>query len=175
MTHTLRGTMRYSLLLVCFWLSSLTPVRAQNLADVAAKTGKLNTMLKLAKQAGLEASLKGTNPYTVFAPTDTAFGRLPKGALAKLSKNPELLRHALTYHAAAGNLSTKQWKEGALPTLAGYDAALNRKNGSWRINDAKIVKADLKASNGTIHLIDKVLLSRKLLDALAASGKEKGK
>lgn len=112
------------------------------------------------KAAGLAETLSGKGPFTVFAPTNQAFAALPKGTLEKLLKpeNRNLLRKVLTYHVVSGDLMAKNLRSGRVATVEGSPVAVQVRHGGVRVNNANVVKADVDAKNGVIHVIDRVLL-----------------
>ena len=137
----------------------------KNIVDIAVSDGRFNTLVEALKAAGLVDTLKGKGPFTVFAPTDDAFKKLPAGTLEGLLKpeNKETLKDILLYHVAKGNLSSKDisklnGKELALAN--GKKVKVTVKDGDVFLNDSKIIIVDIKASNGTIHVIDTVLLPK---------------
>jgi len=133
----------------------------KNIVDAAASAGSFNTLVKAVQAAGLTATLEGPGPFTVFAPTDQAFANLPAGTLETLLKpeNKEKLRAILTYHVVAGSLDASQVaKLHSVKTVEGADLKIVDKNGSVMVDDAKVVKADIRTSNGIIHVIDAVML-----------------
>jgi uncharacterized surface protein with fasciclin (FAS1) repeats len=145
--------------------SSDTPSMTQtretgNIIQVAEANGSFKTLTAALKAAGLDKTLASGGPYTVFAPTDAAFAALPEGTVEKLLKpeNRATLVKILTYHVVSGeNLSTSL-KSGQVKTLEGAPVGVNVSSTGVMVNTAKVVKADVKASNGVIHVIDKVML-----------------
>lgn len=133
------------------------------IVDVAKGAGQFNTLLTAAQAAGLVPALRSKGPLTVFAPTDAAFDRLPKGAVAGLLKpeNKHKLAAVLKYHVVAGRITSAQIAPGRshVRTLNGKSLTV-RKHGGVRVNSARVIKADVGASNGVIHVIDRVLLPR---------------
>jgi len=133
-------------------------------ADIVAtaeSAGQFKTLIAAVKAAGLESTLKGPGPFTVFAPTDDAFAKLPAGTVDSLLKpeNKEKLKAVLTYHVVAGNVpSSEAVKLTSAKTVNGKELRLAAANGGLEVNGAKVVKADIAASNGVIHVIDKVVL-----------------
>ncbi|MFS8884722.1 fasciclin domain-containing protein [Synechococcus sp. H70.2] len=127
--------------------------------DVAAEAGSFTTLIKALEAADLVKTLSDKGPFTVFAPTDEAFAALPKGTLDDLLKpeNKEKLKRVLSYHVVSGELLSQDLKAGKLTTLAEAPVEIVVKDGI-QVNDAKVVTPDLKASNGVIHIIDKVIL-----------------
>lgn len=147
--------------------------RAQTQGDLIAKLSQSSehTMLtRLIKEAGLETRLKGKGPFTVFAPTDAAFAKLPEDALKALAADKKLLAHVLSYHVATGRKTAKLLRPGEVKNLAKYSAAYHVENDQPMINTAKITATDQLASNGVIHVIDTVLLTRKAMNELSAKG-----
>jgi uncharacterized surface protein with fasciclin (FAS1) repeats len=133
--------------------------KAKTIVDVAAEAGSFTTLLKALEAADLVKTLSERGPFTVFAPTDEAFAALPKGTLDDLLKpeNKEKLKRVLSYHVVSGELLSQNLKAGKVTTLAEVPVEISIKDGI-RVNDAKVATPDLKASNGVIHVIDKVLL-----------------
>ncbi len=136
------------------------PAPTKDVLDTAAEAGKFATLLSAIDAAGLKDTLKGPGPFTVFAPTDEAFAKLPKGELDKLLKNKKKLTELLSYHVVSG-AAVKAADIGATPTaksVAGPELALTAADGTVKINDsATVVQADIAATNGVIHVIDTVL------------------
>jgi uncharacterized surface protein with fasciclin (FAS1) repeats len=130
-----------------------------DIVQTAISAGNFTTLATALTEAGLVDALKGDGPFTVFAPTDEAFKNLPKGALDNLLKDKEALKNVLLYHVVSGNVSSKDVvKLDKATTLNGSDLKIMTKNGKVMINDADVIGADVEASNGVIHVIDKVLL-----------------
>ncbi|MTJ48538.1 fasciclin domain-containing protein [Dolichospermum sp. UHCC 0259] len=128
--------------------------------DVASSNSSLKTLVTAIKAAGLVETLSGQGPFTVFAPTDAAFAALPKGTLEKLLKpeNKGTLVKILTYHVVPGAVYAKDIKSGAVKTVEGQPVDIQAEKGVVSVGNAKVTKADVKASNGVIHVINKVLL-----------------
>ena len=134
---------------------------SDTVVDVAKSTGTFNTLVAALGAADLAATLGGEGPFTVFAPTDEAFAKLPKGTVESLLKpeNKDKLRSILLYHVVDGRVFSNDAIDAkAAHTLQGSEVRVTTKNKSVRINDAKVVDADIDASNGVIHVIDRVLL-----------------
>jgi uncharacterized surface protein with fasciclin (FAS1) repeats len=112
------------------------------------------------KAAGLVDTLKGPGPFTVFAPTDAAFAKLPAGTVDALLKDPAKLRAVLTYHVVAGKVMARDVRTGEAKTVNGQSVALEAEGGKVRVNGANVVKADVAATNGVIHAIDSVILPK---------------
>jgi uncharacterized surface protein with fasciclin (FAS1) repeats len=129
-----------------------------NIVALAASSPNLSTLVKLVKSAGLVKALSGSSKLTVFAPTNAAFAKVPKATLNKLAHNKKLLAQVLEYHVVKGALTAAQIeKRHSLKTLEGASLSIKVKHGSVYINQAKVIKANLKASNGIVHVINGVL------------------
>ena len=130
-----------------------------DIVQTAIKAGNFTTLATALTEAGLVDALKGDGPFTVFAPTDEAFKNLPDGALEGLLKDKEALKNVLLYHVVSGKVSSKEVVDlNKATTLNGSDLNIKTNNGKVMINDADVIGADVMASNGIIHVIDKVLL-----------------
>lgn len=132
-----------------------------DIVDTAIEAGTFKTLVTAVKAAGLAEVLKGKGPFTVFAPTDDAFAKLPKGTVEDLLKpeNKEKLKAILTYHVVSGKVTaTDAAKLTSAKTVQGESIGIEVEGGKVQINDAKVVKADIEASNGVIHVIDSVIL-----------------
>jgi len=141
----------------------LLPPKAKDIVDIAASTGKFNTLLAAAKAAGLVSTLKSDGPLTIFAPTDEAFAALPAGTVETLLKpeNKAMLAAILKYHVVSGKVMAKQaiTLDGkSVGTVEGKKINVAVKSGKVTINGATVIMADVKASNGVVHVINKVLL-----------------
>ena len=133
----------------------------QDIVDTAVAAGSFKTLAAALQAAGLVETLKGVGPFTVFAPTDDAFAKLPAGTVESLLKpeNKEKLVAVLTYHVVAGNVMAKQAvKLNSAKTVNGKELTLKVMGGSLMVDGAKVVKADIPATNGVIHVIDTVVL-----------------
>ena len=130
-----------------------------DIVQTAIKAGNFTTLTTALTEAGLVDALKGDGPFTLFAPTDEAFKNLPDGALEGLLKDKEALKNVLLYHVVSGKVSSKEVVDlNKATTLNGSDLNIKTNNGKVMINDADVIGADVMASNGIIHVIDKVLL-----------------
>ncbi|KAM3106509.1 fasciclin domain-containing protein, partial [Phormidesmis sp. 146-33] len=139
---------------------SKNTAQPKTIVDIAAANPEFSTLVTAVKAAGLVETLSGSQPFTVFAPTNEAFAALPKGTLEKLlqPENRNLLRKVLTYHVVSGDLMARNLRSGRVATVQGSPVAVQVQNGRVRVNNANVVKADVDAKNGVIHVIDKVLL-----------------
>ncbi len=133
--------------------------RGGNIVQTAAGAGQFKTLLKLAKQAGLVGALEGKGPLTVFAPTDAAFAKVPKATLAALAHNRKELRAVLLYHVLKGRITAaKLVKLHSVKTLSGQSLRVRVKNGVVTVGGVRVIKTNIAASNGVIHVIDGVLI-----------------
>ena len=142
--------------------ASAAPARetaTPTIAGLAAKTPQLSTLLSLVKTAGLADELSAPGALTVFAPTNAAFAKVPKATLNALAKNRAALKRVLLYHVVAGKVTAaKVVKLRSAKTLAGPSVRISVMGTTVRINTARVTAADVKASNGVVHVIDRVLL-----------------
>ena len=134
--------------------------KSQDIVDVAVGAGSFKTLVAAVKAAGLVETLKGDGPFTVFAPTDEAFGKLPKGTLESLLKpeNKKKLQDILTYHVVAAKVPSSKVSAGKVAMVNKKHAKISIKKGKVMIDKANVVKTDVMASNGVIHVIDQVIL-----------------
>jgi uncharacterized surface protein with fasciclin (FAS1) repeats len=130
----------------------------KNIVETAIAAGSFNTLVAAVKAAGLVDTLTGKGPFTVFAPTDEAFAKLPKGTVESLLRDKAKLTSILTYHVVSGKIMSKDVMNlKKAKTVQGQDIKIDTKSGV-KVNNAKVVKADIEASNGVIHVIDTVIL-----------------
>lgn len=130
-----------------------------DIVDTAVGAGEFKTLVKLVQHAGLVETLKGNGPFTVFAPTDKAFAKLPKPLVDKLMADKNLLAKVLTYHVVAGKVMSTDLSNGLkAKTVQGESIAVKIAGNKVKFNNAGLVKADIGASNGVIHVIDTVIL-----------------
>ncbi len=134
------------------------PAALVDIVDTAVAAGSFTTLAKLLTDAGLVETLKGAGPFTVFAPTDAAFAAVPKETLDALAADKDLLVKVLTYHVVSGGVMAADVKPGEVPTVEGSVLTVSVADGKVMVNDATVTTADVKASNGVIHVIDKVLM-----------------
>lgn len=132
----------------------------KDIVDTAVAAGSFKTLVTAVKAAGLVETLKSAGPFTVFAPTDEAFAKLPAGTLEKLLANPAELKKVLTYHVVSGKVMAADVKAGKVKTVEGSSAMLATKGGVT-IDKANVVKTDIACANGVIHVIDAVILPKK--------------
>jgi len=135
--------------------------QAEDIVATAVSAGSFNTLAAALQAAGLIDTLKGAGPFTVFAPTDEAFAKLPAGTVESLLKpeNKAKLIDILTYHVVSGQVNAAEVvKLNSATTVEGSDVSIQVKKGTVYVNNAKVVQADVEASNGVIHVIDTVIL-----------------
>jgi len=131
---------------------------AADIVDTAVSAGQFNTLVKAVQAAGLVDTLKGKGPFTVFAPTDEAFAKLPAGTVEALLADKEKLAKILTYHVVPGKVTAAQVKPGSVKTVQGQSLEVRTEGGAVMVDNARVIKADVMASNGVIHVIDTVVL-----------------
>jgi uncharacterized surface protein with fasciclin (FAS1) repeats len=130
-----------------------------NIVQTAISDGRFETLAAAVKAAGLVETLQGAGPFTVFAPTDEAFAKLPAGTVEGLLKDIPALTRILTYHVASGKLMAADVaKMKSINTVSGLSLSVRLHGGKVMINDSQVIIADVEASNGVIHAIDTVLL-----------------
>jgi uncharacterized surface protein with fasciclin (FAS1) repeats len=130
-----------------------------DIVDTAVAAGSFNTLATALTEAGLVETLKGEGPFTVFAPTDEAFAALPDGTLEALLNDKEKLTAVLTYHVVPGKVVAEEVvTKSSVKSVQGGAIKVTNKYGTVKVNDAKVVKTDIMAKNGVIHVIDKVIL-----------------
>ena len=134
----------------------------QDIVGVASSAGTFNTLVAAVKAAGLVETLQGAGPFTVFAPTDEAFAKLPAGTVESLLKpeNKEKLASILTYHVIPGKVMASDVKTMQAATVNGQKLAIEANGNGVTVNGAKVLKTDIPATNGVIHVIDTVVLPK---------------
>jgi uncharacterized surface protein with fasciclin (FAS1) repeats len=136
---------------------SAATVQAKDIVDTAVAAGDFKTLAVALEKAGLIDTLKGKGPFTVFAPTDAAFAKVPKKDLDALLADKTKLASVLTYHVVPGTVMAKDVKAGKVKTVQGSDLTLST-SGGVKVDGANVVKTDIVADNGVIHVIDSVVL-----------------
>ena len=130
-----------------------------DIVDTAVNAGSFNTLVAAVKAAGLVDTLKQPGPFTVFAPTDDAFAKLPEGTVDSLLKDIPQLKKILTYHVVSGKVTAADVvKLTSANTVEGSSVNINASNGILKVNEATVVTPDVTADNGVIHIIDSVLI-----------------
>lgn len=131
------------------------------IADTAARTPELSTLNRLINEAGLADTLRGPGPYTVFAPSDAAFNAVPAKTLAQLSTDKALLKSVLSYHVVLGTITSAETRNGNVRSVQGGSLSVYRSGIFVTVEDAVVQQPDVIASNGVVHIIDKVLMPPK--------------
>ena len=146
--------------LVLVTINNLSAAQQKTIVGVAAGAGQFKTLVAAVKAAGLVKTLNGKGPFTVFAPTDEAFAKLPAGTVENLLKpeNKEKLVAVLTYHVLPGKLMAEDLTTTNAKTLNGKELAIKVDAGKVTVGGANVIKTDIEASNGVIHVIDAVLI-----------------
>ena len=140
-------------------VTQAAPPSPKTIVDVAIAAGKFKTLVTAVQAAGLVETLKGPGPFTVFAPTDEAFAKLPPGTVEALLKDKAKLAAILTYHVVSGAVGSDQVvKLKSARTVNGKDVSIMVMDGKVMVGNAHVLATDIKASNGVIHVIDAVLL-----------------
>jgi uncharacterized surface protein with fasciclin (FAS1) repeats len=138
---------------------SATAVQAKDIVDTAVAAGDFKTLAVALEKAGLIDTLKGKGPFTVFAPTDAAFAKVPKKDLDALLADKSKLAAVLTYHVVPGTVMAKDVKAGKVKTVQGSELTLST-SGGVKVDSANVVKTDIVADNGVIHVIDNVVMPK---------------
>ena len=147
------------LLIAAVMACTALAAHAKDIVDTAVSAGNFKTLVTALKAADLVPTLKGNGPFTVFAPTDEAFAKIPKADLDALLKDKAKLKAVLTYHVVPGKVMSKDLKAGKVTTVQGSDVTISTTGGAM-VNNAKVVSADVAADNGVIHAIDTVLMPK---------------
>lgn len=134
------------------------PAAKSDIVDTAVAAGNFKTLVTAVQAAGLVDTLKSPGPFTVFAPTDEAFAKLPPGTVDALLKDKAALTKVLTYHVVPGAVMAKDVPTAKVKTVQGQTVALKKDAAGVTVNNAKVVAADVVATNGVIHVIDTVIL-----------------
>ena len=151
--------MKKTLIASILTLGMALSVQAKDIVDTAVSAGSFKTLTAALTAAGLVDTLKGKGPFTVFAPTDEAFAKIPKADLDALLKDKAKLTSVLTYHVVAGKVMAADVKAGKVKTVQGSDLTVTTAGG-FKVNNANVVKTDIVADNGVIHVIDTVVMPK---------------
>ncbi len=138
---------------------SALSAQAKDIVDTAVAAGDFKTLAVALEKAGLVQTLKGPGPFTVFAPTDAAFAKVPKAQLDALLADKAKLTAVLTYHVVPGQVMAKDVKAGKVKTVQGSELTVST-GGGVKVDNANVVKTDITASNGVIHVIDSVVMPK---------------
>ncbi len=137
-----------------------TGALAKDIVETAVGAGQFKTLATALQAAGLVDTLKGPGPFTVFAPTDAAFAKIPKADLDALLKDKAKLTAVLTYHVVPGRVLAKDVKPGSVKTVQGSSLTVKTDGGKVMVDNATVTQTDITASNGVIHVIDSVVLPK---------------
>jgi uncharacterized surface protein with fasciclin (FAS1) repeats len=140
--------------------AAVSVAHAADIVDTAVSAGQFKTLVTALQEANLVETLKGKGPFTVFAPTDAAFAKLPAGTLEALLQDREKLSAVLTYHVVPGRVMAAQVKPGPVKTVQGQSLTVSTRGGAVMVDNARVIKTDIGASNGVIHVIDTVVLPK---------------
>ncbi len=151
--------MKKTLIATFLALGFALSAQAKDIVDTAVAAGNFKTLATALGAAGLVDTLKGKGPFTVFAPTDEAFAKIPKADLDALLKDKAKLSAVLTYHVLAGKVMAADVKAGKVKTVQGSDLTVTT-SGGVMVDKAKVVKTDIVADNGVIHVIDTVIMPK---------------
>jgi uncharacterized surface protein with fasciclin (FAS1) repeats len=151
--------MKKTLIALALSAATLAPAWAADIVDTAVQAGSFKTLATALTAAGLVDTLKGPGPFTVFAPTDAAFAKIPKAQLDALLKDKAKLTAVLTYHVVPGKVMAADVKAGKVKTVEGSDLTITTAGGV-KVDNAKVTKTDIFADNGVIHVIDTVLMPK---------------
>jgi len=152
-------TMKKALIASVLAFGMTLSVQAADIIDTAVAAGSFKTLAAALGAAGLVDTLKGKGPFTVFAPTDEAFAKIPKADLDALLKDKAKLTAVLTYHVVSGKVMAANVKAGKVKTVQGSELTVSTSMGVM-VDNAKVVKTDIAADNGVIHVIDTVLMPK---------------
>lgn len=149
-------------ILISLSIPVLADTGDKTVVEIAAANEDFSTLVAAVKAAGLAETLSGDGPFTVFAPTNEAFAKLPEGTVESLLKpeNKEKLSAVLTYHVVAGKVLAADVKAGKVATVNGAEATITVEDGTVSIDGAKVVKTDIVGKNGVIHVIDTVIMPK---------------
>lgn len=137
-----------------------SPAFAKDIVQTAVDNGNFSTLATALQKAGLVDTLKGSGPFTVFAPTDAAFANIPKDQLDALLADKDKLTKVLTYHVVPGRVMAADVKPGEVKTVQGSAVTISTYGGKVKVNDATVTATDVRADNGVIHVIDTVILPK---------------
>jgi uncharacterized surface protein with fasciclin (FAS1) repeats len=151
--------MKKQMIALALSAAALAPAWAADIVDTAVKAGSFKTLATALQAAGLVETLKGKGPFTVFAPTDEAFAKIPKADLDALLKDKAKLTAVLTYHVVPGKVMAADVKAGKVKTVQGSELTVATAGGV-KVDNANVIKTDIVADNGVIHVIDSVVLPK---------------
>lgn len=151
--------MKKTLIASVLAFGAIAAAHAKDIVDTAVSAGSFKTLVTAVQAAGLVDTLKGPGPFTVFAPSDEAFAKIPKDQLDALLKDKAKLTAVLTYHVVPGKVMAKDVKAGKVKTVQGGEITVGT-SGGVTVDNAKVVATDVAASNGVIHVIDTVIMPK---------------
>lgn len=151
--------MKKTLIAIALTAGATFTAMAQDIVDTAVKAGNFKTLVAAVQAAGLVDTLKGPGPFTVFAPTDEAFAKIPKATLDGLLADKAALSKVLTYHVVSGKVMAKDVKAGKVKTVQGSELTIST-TGGVMVDNAKVTATDIAADNGVIHVIDTVVMPK---------------
>jgi uncharacterized surface protein with fasciclin (FAS1) repeats len=157
--NPLRRTLVKKAVFAAALVASALSAHAKDIVDTAVGAGQFKTLAAALEKADLVQTLKGPGPFTVFAPTDAAFAKIPKAQLDALLADKAKLTAVLAYHVVPGKVMAEDVKPGKVATVQGSDLNLAMAGGV-RVNEANVIKMDITADNGVIHVIDKVVMPK---------------
>ena len=149
-----------SLIAIAALAAATSPVVAKDIVQTAQDNGNFKTLVVALQEAGLVDTLKGKGPFTVFAPTDAAFAKIPKDQLDALLKDKAKLAKVLTYHVVPGTVMAEDVKPGMVKTVEGASITVKADGGKVMVDNATVTATDVMADNGVIHVIDTVLMPK---------------
>jgi uncharacterized surface protein with fasciclin (FAS1) repeats len=152
-------SMKKALIAVVLTAGAVLSAQAKDIVDTAVGAGNFKTLATALQAAGLVDTLKGKGPFTVFAPTDEAFAKVPKADLDALLKDKAKLTAVLTYHVVPGKVMAADVRAGKVKTVQGSELTIGTQGGVT-VDSAKVIKTDIVADNGVIHVIDSVVIPR---------------
>ena len=151
--------MKKTLIALALTAAAVAPAWAADIVDTAIQAGSFKTLVTALTEAGLVQTLKGPGPFTVFAPTDAAFAKVPKAQLDALLKDKAKLTAVLTYHVVPGKVMAADVKAGKVKTVQGSELTIATAGGVM-VDNANVTKTDIVADNGVIHVIDSVIMPK---------------
>ena len=151
--------MKKTLIALALTVGAAAGAMAQDIVNTAVKAGNFKTLVAAVQAAGLVDTLKGPGPFTVFAPTDEAFAKIPKAQLDGLLADKAALTKVLTYHVVPGKLMAKDVKAGKVKSVEGQEITVTTNMGVM-VDKSKVIATDVTASNGVIHAIDTVMMPK---------------
>ncbi len=152
--------MKKTLIAAALALGMSFAAQAKDIVDTAVAAGEFKTLATALQAAGLIDTLKGKGPFTVFAPNDAAFAKVPKDQLDALLKDKAALTKVLTYHVVPGKVMAADVKPGKVKTVQGSELTIAVAGGAVMVDNAKVIKTDIVTDNGVIHVIDSVLMPK---------------